>query len=197
MIHDSETRADNSHYGLRVGTYDWQHPHWQNTFYPADLPEDWLLDFYSNEFTAVVVPAQYWSQAADPEQLSDNVPSRFRFYLEYTDAVDHGYFVEQCSRLGPLLGGVIGADSISDDISCCFYPDIKTSSSPQLVHALNADSADIALIEIGDADLRQQRASLESLIMQSQDLTAVLVYDKKPAIDKLQSFKTLIELMGF
>ena len=48
---------------MNLGAYGWRHKHWSNTFYPEDLPvdadDDWRLAYYSNEFNAVLVPADY------------------------------------------------------------------------------------------------------------------------------------------
>ena len=40
---------------ITVGSYGWRHPHWRGSFYPEDLPEDWQLSYYSNEFSVVMV----------------------------------------------------------------------------------------------------------------------------------------------
>jgi len=48
---------------INLGAYGWRHGRWSGTFYPDDLPmaddEDWRLAYYSNEFNAVMVPADY------------------------------------------------------------------------------------------------------------------------------------------
>ncbi|MCW8983185.1 MAG: hypothetical protein OQK13_03990 [Gammaproteobacteria bacterium] len=68
---------------IDIAAYGWQGESWQG-FYPADLPEDWRLDFYSNEHRAVVVPVAVWqsSCADDLEDWLDAVHDEFRFYFE-------------------------------------------------------------------------------------------------------------------
>lgn len=58
---------------LVVAAQGWRHADWQNRFYPDDLPEDWQLAYYANEFRAVLVPppadvatCQEWLEAVDP-----------------------------------------------------------------------------------------------------------------------------------
>ncbi|MBT9567901.1 MAG: hypothetical protein IV085_06340 [Thiobacillus sp.] len=54
----------NNHQVL-VGAVGWDHPHWRNGFYPADLPEDWMLSYYNTEFQTVYLPASVWQATAD------------------------------------------------------------------------------------------------------------------------------------
>ncbi|OOZ40869.1 hypothetical protein BOW53_05920 [Solemya pervernicosa gill symbiont] len=41
-----------------------------NALYPEDLPQEWRLDFYSSEFSALLLPEQHW-RSADAEQWSE------------------------------------------------------------------------------------------------------------------------------
>jgi len=54
-----------SEHVVLIGAYGWQHKGWSGTFYPEDLPEEWQLGYYGNEFQLVVVPASYWEVKAD------------------------------------------------------------------------------------------------------------------------------------
>lgn len=77
---------------IDTGAYGWRHAHWLDTFYPQDLPsggdeddaEDWRLSFYSNQFDAVMIPADYWRSDIKPDCKSwlDDVHEKFRFYVE-------------------------------------------------------------------------------------------------------------------
>ena len=83
MIHDSDKDNETALQGLRIGAYGWKHEPWCDGFYPDDLPEDWQLTYYANEFSTVLLPADYCSQAElDVEQLLDDVPENFIFYLK-------------------------------------------------------------------------------------------------------------------
>lgn len=69
---------------IRVGAVDWRKPAWAGGFYPADLPEDWQLTFYSSQFNCVYLPASAW-QGASPAELAqwrEDAHSRFVFLLE-------------------------------------------------------------------------------------------------------------------
>lgn len=69
---------------IRVGAVDWRRPAWDGAFYPADLPEDWRLGFYSSQFNCVYLPAAAWqgAGAAELARWRDDAHSRFVFLLE-------------------------------------------------------------------------------------------------------------------
>lgn len=45
-----------------IGACGWLHDHWQDTFYPEDMPADWYLGYYGNEFPVVQVGEKEWQQ---------------------------------------------------------------------------------------------------------------------------------------
>lgn len=47
-------------YRIMSGTCGWLHESWKESFYPEDLPEEWRLGYYGNEFPIVMFPAEYW-----------------------------------------------------------------------------------------------------------------------------------------
>ncbi len=70
-----------------MGTCGWKHPGWLNDFYSEDLPEDWQLGFYSNEFPVVYVPVADWLEQADLSEWTEDVSESFRFVLEISAAL--------------------------------------------------------------------------------------------------------------
>lgn len=68
---------------LELAGYGWTPANWRQFFYPDDLPEDWLVSYYSNEFNCILLPMAGWLAAEADGALAD-VPKRFRFYLEIT-----------------------------------------------------------------------------------------------------------------
>ncbi len=50
-----------SEHVVLIGACGWQHKGWSGAFYPEDLPEEWQLGYYGNEFQVVIVPANYWA----------------------------------------------------------------------------------------------------------------------------------------
>lgn len=38
-----------------LGSYDWNHPAWAQTYYPHDMPGDWRLPYYASRFYTVAL----------------------------------------------------------------------------------------------------------------------------------------------
>lgn len=69
---------------INLGAEDWLHPAWRDHFYPAGLPDDWLLSYYNTQFQAVYLSAARWQAASTTEwaQWLDDTQPGFRFLLE-------------------------------------------------------------------------------------------------------------------
>ena len=69
---------------LLIGARGWDHSAWNESFYPAALPEDWRFSYYSKMLRAVLVPQALWAGAsrATVEQLIEDSDPAFRFVLE-------------------------------------------------------------------------------------------------------------------
>jgi len=99
---------------LVIGACDWRHKHWRKSFYPEELPADWCLGFYSNEFETVLVPSSRWSDKSGYrcEGWLDEVNESFRFYIELPPVLseqDTGreQFIDDMNLLEDALGGII------------------------------------------------------------------------------------------
>ncbi|MDH5472651.1 MAG: DUF72 domain-containing protein [Gammaproteobacteria bacterium] len=195
MIHDSTTMSEQSCYGLRTGSYGWRHQHWHETFYPDDLPEDWQLGYYANEFPAVMVPQSYWQAGTGFNLASwpDDVPPHFRFYIEWPahmDASSEAYCLEECRRLGSLLGGVIVQQDRLLEVGWPVY------HRQQVWTPDHYASSGVAIVSLADMDMRTQRKYLEQFAASTEHPQCVLVSDADINIEALRNFKTLIELLG-
>lgn len=67
-----------------VGAVNWQHAAWQGSFYPDDLPEDWLLSYYNTQFQTVYLPASVWQNVPESTwtQWLNDTQEGFCFVLE-------------------------------------------------------------------------------------------------------------------
>jgi len=100
----------NTHTDIIVAARGWSYPSWYGNFYPDDLPEDWQLSYYSNEFDAVVLPASEWVDLdiVEIERWVEDVPEGFLFYLEVEDLMtDWEQTAEMLKPLGEQLGGLL------------------------------------------------------------------------------------------
>lgn len=197
MIHDSGEEADMSE-SLRVGAYGWRHDHWASSFYAEELPDDWRLTFYANEFSAVLVPSDYLGETRDIEQWCEDVSESFRFYIEWPKQVDsEEALVKELAQMGEKLGGILLDSDIDLDIHCpkyCWQRDNQPTDTWQPDHSIDTG---LAVFPFGQSDLRQQRQWLESFVEDSKGCCrAILVTDDKLDIQTLRELKTLVELKG-
>lgn len=107
-----------------MGACGWKHQAWLDDFYSEDLPEEWQLGFYSNEFSVVYVPAVDWLDAEDLTEWTEDVSDSFRFILEIPTEVlkDESRYVTELEKVKLLdefcLGLVFLVDStVVEDIS--------------------------------------------------------------------------------
>lgn len=169
MIHDNshQQEIEKEEESIRVGACDWDMAHWPGVFYPQDLPEDWRLSYYANEFSVVLVAESKWS-SADFEQWADEVPENFRFYLQCEKNPENIQQLKQ--TLGESFGGFV---SLSEELI-----DIN---------------AGVAVIEFSSKTLREWRLWLEQLEL---PLKAVFLKDELLTYKELSDFKSLLELMN-
>jgi hypothetical protein len=103
---------------LEVGARGWLHPGWAGRYYPDDLPEDWRLAYYCNDYRVVLVPADYWRWAGveHTARWEENSHAGFRFYLELPENLTQplpeavldeelGRFLATLSPIAERIGG--------------------------------------------------------------------------------------------
>lgn len=169
------TNDDCSEDYLKVGTYDWIHPEWQSEFYPEDLPEDWQLSYYANEFSVVLVPEVKWSaKDVDLEEWSDDVPENFLFYLQCKQLPDNARQDEVKKCLANKFGGFVSEDQC------------KESEYKNIVSG-------VAIIDASSHSLREWRAWLES---NASTLNAVFLNGSPLILKNLRDFKSLVEMLN-
>lgn len=98
-----------SHPEIKIGARGWCHPQWVGDFYPDDMPEDWWLPYYSNEFDVVLVP---WDelQQADADVLRtwvEDTKSDFEFFLELPANADVTVIDNAVAVMGAKLAGIV------------------------------------------------------------------------------------------
>ena len=179
MIHDNSSQHESvsEGVGIRVGACHWDHEHWQKRFYPEDLPEDWRLSYYANEFSAVLLPTSVLR--CNEEQLEswgEDAGEGFRFFaVEDTE---------------PQPG--VNTLSFPETFAHCFagYVDLKSSKHTDI--KIDKKSA-VAVINVSSKDLRGWR---EWLQQNASGLRAIFLNDSSLTYQQLNDFKTLVELLN-
>jgi len=96
---------------LLIGARDWAHTAWQDTFYPDDLPVDWCLTYYANEFRVVLVPgARLEGGESDVAQWAADIDAGFSFICEtpvgLATAEDARALADRIAPLGERCAGI-------------------------------------------------------------------------------------------
>jgi len=120
------------HSRMEIGAAGWQYPSWSENFYDEELPPEWHLTFYSNEFRFCMIPWSDWGTAS-PEQLeqwADDIDEPFRFFLQLPlQHLEHG------SKLPEALQHYVQGLVISDENELNQIPDtLKTLAQDYALH---------------------------------------------------------------
>ena len=109
---------------LLIGAHGWMHSQWGGTFYPDDLPEDWQLGYYANEFSLVVIEQKAWAFLHEnPDIITDwiaETESGLRFVCEISvdcSEQEENVYLSVVHKLGDACVGVIlvGYNNWHDD----------------------------------------------------------------------------------
>ncbi len=103
-----------------IGTSGWNYPHWQEAFYPADLPSEEWLNYYAKRFASVEVNNTFYQLPEDAtiDAWCDAVPADFRFAVKASRYITHmkklkdpdqsiERFFDKAERFGKRLGPIL------------------------------------------------------------------------------------------
>lgn len=191
---------------INLGAYGWRQTHWSAVFYPQDLPmtddDDWRLSYYSNEFNAVLVPADYWP-GADADDWLDSVHAEFQFFVEcradMLDGVSLAELSAALKKLKPQLAALVFPDEP--------MPEVVKNAFIALADGLAIEVFDVATgttdflcIEDDLSDLRASRATVEQFAAQldNDDTEAtIIVHHERLQASALGKFRAMLEIMGY
>lgn len=206
-----------------IGSWGWRHPEWEkDVFYPDDLPTDWQLSYYSNEFDAVVVPASYWStDGYGEDDWLDDITDDFAFYIDWpflqlTDQADYEKCAQYCQHLDQqmvavLLNGKVWQalttdqqqwfKAVTKDFTVLQYNAVSEAGyAPVYDDQLSTPGESILLLH-SDAkenlrDLGGRLASLLQGVAQGgTNIEHIVLSNEKVEINRLKELKTLITLL--
>ncbi|PLY14828.1 MAG: hypothetical protein C0631_09960 [Sedimenticola sp.] len=204
-----------------IGALGWDHAGWQGRYYPDDLPEEWRLSYYANDFAAVLLPWLFWADASQQRLAAwlDDVHARFRFFLEVREPERNlGELKQRLSRLLPATGGLLFDPSCSADLvdrlldgvqnaPPCYFPvvppEVGLAVGQCWGRATDAAESRIVLLDsASSADLRKMRGLLESLVATPPDTppdtapSGLFFRGDPPDTELMGEVKILSQLMG-
>ena len=94
---------------IRLGACAWSFEEWRGAFYPAELPTERWLEFYSHYFPAVEVDSTFYGAPSEATVLRwvESTPPSFRFACKLPRSITHACRLRDCSaEFTAFLGAV-------------------------------------------------------------------------------------------
>lgn len=188
-----------------VGARGWLHDSWTESFYPEDIPEDWRLGFYANEFNTLLVPWSQWSESVEDIKVGlDDTEEDFHLYLELP--MEHQALPVHLQDIRDSVTGLVyngaelkkwQAEAASSNIS------LFTTTSPnddifqRFVSSTEMEKAQLALIQSSNIDdLAMMREQLEKALQGVESRLDFIFIDATPDLEAMQNTRMIAELMG-
>lgn len=200
--------------GIEVGACGWLRPGWQGAFYPDDLPDDWRLDYYANQFNAVLAGAEHWrpGRGYPVAQWRESIEAPFRLYLAAPDEDVFGQdaqwrrFCDQLDALRGVLAGVVAGsprssrklvDRLVSDMGGAAAPVSGASAMCWWPHEGGKRPQDAPLWLLHDdlQDLRVLRPKIESFAARHPG-GGILVEHPSLSAEALLRLRQVVEIMG-
>lgn len=179
---------------LDVAAYGWEGEAWSSS-YPDDLPAEWRLEYYANQYTSVVVPHRQWQQQEDNELTLwlEETPESFRLYWEVAtpeDARRLQRLYASCPDGGQpggwlLLSGAGFEPSLLDDLT-----ELAPVSHCREAGLCHSKQLEVLAVAPGEA-LRPLRQRIDSLVEEGCGALLLLVMPSQTADVDLQQLQTL------
>lgn len=197
---------------IQVGTYGWNGESWSGEFYPDDLPEDWLLDYYSNAYRAVLVPESTWNSWSEEnlEDVLEAVEGDFSFYFEVCDNVTdekQGQLTRIVEVFEDRAEGIVLASEESSLEECYAGLPVTLISNTQVLPGWQWRAGEVmcsgavcGLIDSIDEDPKKQTALLQSFKQSLPETTLgapLIVYSPNVDMNRLVNLKTIAEFLGY
>src|SRR5580693_7218298 len=96
---------------LYVGTSGFSYKEWKGSFYPEDLPQKEMLQFYGQRFRSVEINSSFYRmpEAKALEAWSKEVPADFKFVLKAWQQITHRQRLKNSSEALSDFLNVAGA----------------------------------------------------------------------------------------
>jgi uncharacterized protein YecE (DUF72 family) len=117
-----------------VGAKGWHHDNWRGSYYPDDLPEDWTLDFYSNQFYCVLVEQSLWMDwnTEEIEEIAENLADENFLFTFQLKTAQGG---SQLQKIKDILGVLFHSVLVYEGINIALYQRLEVEVTKKLVKA--------------------------------------------------------------
>jgi len=196
-----------------IAAYGWEHPEWDGVFYPEDMPGEWRLDFYCNEFRAIVIPAEKWA-GSDCDPLDEWVGALgddTRVYLELPPEPPASRVREAVAAMTGRVAGFVGRapsrvspEQLGAPVGIWSRQPVDTAAGigwcrPEQGGIPRCTGGGLASAWVGSEPIEPMhlRRVMEGLAAGGRADNAVLVFEgRPPSLKLMRDARTLAELMG-
>ncbi len=173
---------------ILVGVYDWRQFGLDDHFYPADLPADWRLGYFANEFetTCLLLDEADLTGLTSMDELED-LPDGFRLHFEW---------------VGETPGKALKSEQVQQLNHLKALHSARAPASPALfIHSNDCWTPQQPVASAfarlpGDADLKQYRRWIELWSGLGGQPQRLWLEGAQASAARLAEVRTLVELMG-
>ena len=185
----SDTSYTDSARSCIVGSVAWLHKEWLESYYPEDLPEDWRLSFYANDFNGLLLKSADIIPGLMGDNFQDEVSDDFRIFVLQND-MPIAEIIQQSAVLSEHFGMILASDgqlysALNQPLGQWRY------SSAGLM-----DTNCLVLDNIDGKDLKYWRQQLETLQPLENGQRLIFCQHVKGDIELLNNIKMMTEMMG-
>lgn len=183
-------------------------------YYPCDLPEDWRLSYFANDFRATLLPAAFWitTNPLTASQWDDDLSSGFRFVAEQVPAQPREDSAQQLApaALVQLLGSKLdGWIESMEGIESMERPASGVATGPDghrclRYHPLRSDeeitTGHHGYGLVAPAELHHDLRRAKDWLNRATELrerAPSLVILERPTSTTLTAWQELLDLLGF
>lgn len=175
-------------------------------YYPEDLPETWQVDYYANDFSALLVPQSQWAawDKADWVAFAESADTLQWVGFEWREGPGMVGTALQAglAQLAEALPAQLGVLAI-EPLPCALSPSVAVThvgaQDTAGWHWRDLSGAPLGFVETLPQDLKAQRALLEDFAasLPGKNAGAPFIVGQGCAnIPQLKHFKQLVELLG-
>ncbi|MBL7004801.1 MAG: hypothetical protein ISR69_12355 [Gammaproteobacteria bacterium] len=192
---------------IKIGHYNWAELAAKGTFYPDDLPEEWQLSFYANEFECVALDLSQFTECETLAEWVDDLPDTFDLLVMATD-----------DKQWQLLECLLNEEDVNIKTILCDEPllelwkeklnqlSVRYLSYPaeavelgnkKVGYKLADKKCEVVFIEQSQT-LKQWRAIVDQwLSNQSNEENYLLLNAQNVTAGELSNLRMMIEMMGY
>jgi hypothetical protein len=172
-----------------LGAHDCQTADWLEAYYPDDLPQDWRLDYYANDYPLICLSEQQWLTQGDTDY-----PEHLLVYVEVTEMLLNGS-AHTISSLAPVRALLTRDEKVQIQLEKIGVKS-RVALLKSLMNGWWADLDEGRLVSLKPKlplDLRALRSEIEFYYRQASGSKGYLFLDTPPGT--LEQCRTLLNLL--